>query len=439
MGRSMMSTLLPIVSVIVINYRGTDDTITCLRALRTDIDYPADRLQIICVDNASGDDSAERIRRTAPGVTVVEAERNLGFAGGCNLGVEHACGTVLAFLNNDARPDSGWVREAVRVLRQHPGVGAVASKVLDWEGTNIDFVDAGLTWFGMGYKRHVGAPDDGSHDSQRDVLFGTGSALFVRTELFRELGGFDERFFLIYEDVDLGWRLNLRGWRVRYEPRSIIFHKHHASISVTDNADQSGELFLLERNALAALYKNLSDETLARVLPAALALAVRRATARGDIDPSQLDLGTQNPAAGSGGLTVNIPCTALAGILAIDQFVELLPSLAESRRRIQATRVRTDAELVPLMRKALEPAYPLPRYLAAHDVLVRAFSLDEIFGTPSSVQATRSRLVDVVRRDLSLTRQLLKNDGGRETARRIRSRLRRVVSDLSNHRWKYEE
>jgi GT2 family glycosyltransferase/glycosyltransferase involved in cell wall biosynthesis len=372
--------LLPVVSVIVVNYRGAEDTMTCLRALREELDYPAERLQLVCVDNASGDGSAAAIRQL-PGVEVVESDTNLGFAGGCNLGVQHATGTVLAFLNNDARPHRDWVRSAVEVLKTDPTVAAVASKVLDWDGVDVDFVDAGLTWFGMGYKRHAGQPDDGSHDVAKDVLFATGSAMFVRAGVFKKLGGFDERFFMFYEDVDLGWRLNLRGWRVRYEPRSLAFHRHHASMSKVDSPDNARELYLLERNALAALYKNVSDTTLAKALPAALALAVRRATARGDVDPTQLEIGKP----GNGSPTVEIPRTTLAGLLAIDQFVELLPSLATSRQAEQAARVRSDADLIPLMRRAMEPAYPLPRYLAAHDVLVDVFGLEEAFGARRKV------------------------------------------------------
>lgn len=373
---------LPDVSVVVVNYRGADDTITCLRALHGDLRYPADKLQVIVVDNASGDGSADRIRAAAPNVEVIESPDNLGFAGGCNLGVRGARGSVVAFLNNDARPHPEWLSEAVRVLRVEPAVGAVASKVLDWDGEAIDFVDAGLTWFGMGYKRHAGTPDDGTHDAPRDVLFGTGSALVARTSVFRELGGFDERFFMFYEDVDLGWRMNLRGWRVRYVPTSLTYHKHHASMSTVDS---SRELYLLERNALAALYKNFSDETLAKALPAALALVVRRATARGEIDPTQLEITRrpENPA--NDRAPVPVSREALAGFLAIDQFVELLPSLAESRKAEQAARRVSDADLVPLMRKAMEPAYPLPRYLAAHDVLVDVFGLEEVFGRPRRV------------------------------------------------------
>lgn len=369
----------PVVSVIVVNYRGAADTVTCLRAL-AEHDYP--NLEVICVDNASGGTDVAEIKAAAPGVKLVESPVNSGFAGGCNLGAKHATGTVLAFLNNDARPAPGWVGTAVAELRAQPTVAAVASKVLDWDGTGTDFVDAGLTWFGMGYKRHAGSPladvPAAEHEVAKDVLFATGSAMFVRAGVFAELGGFDERFFMFYEDVDLGWRLNLRGWRVRYAPESLTYHKHHATMSTVDAPDSGRETFLLERNALAALYKNLSDETLSRALPAALALAVRRATARGDLDATQFDLAKGVGPAETG--PVEVPRTTLAGVLAIDQFVELLPSLAESRAAEQAARVRTDADLLPLFRKALEPAYPLPRYLAAHDILVETFGIDALFG-----------------------------------------------------------
>ncbi|MEV5719620.1 glycosyltransferase [Amycolatopsis mediterranei] len=369
----------PLVSVIVVNYHGSDDTITCLRAL-AEHDYP--ELELICVDNSADGAEAARIREAVPRAQVVEAGRNTGFAGGCNLGAKHAKGTVLAFLNNDARPAPGWVSAAVAELRAQPRVAAVASKVLDWDGTGTDFVDGGLTWFGMGYKRHAGSPladvPAAEHEVAKDVLFGTGSAMFVRAGVFAELGGFDERFFMFYEDVDLGWRLNLRGWRVRYVPESLTYHRHHATMASVDAPETGRETFLLERNALAALYKNLSDETLARALPAALALAVRRATARGELDATQLDLEQGVGPIESG--DVAIPRTTLAGLLAIDQFVEQLPSLAASRAVEQAARVRTDADLLPLLRKALEPAYPLPRYLAAHDILVEAFGIEKAFG-----------------------------------------------------------
>jgi GT2 family glycosyltransferase/glycosyltransferase involved in cell wall biosynthesis len=366
----------PTVSVVVVNYRGAADTVTCLRALHDELDWPTEALELICVDNASGDGSPQQITATVPQARLIRSATNTGFAGGCNLGVTHATGEIVGFLNSDARPHRDWVRAAVEVLQEDRGVAAVASKVLDWDGERIDYVDGGLTWYGMGYKPHIGKPDDDAHDTARDVLFGTGAALLIRREVFQQLGGFDERFFMFCEDVDLGWRLNLRGYRVRYEPRSIAYHRHHASLH---GADPARETYLLERNALAALYKNVSDETLATVLPAALALAVRRATARGECDPTELEMTRRSVNAEAPG-PMAVPRITMAGIYAIDRFVEMLPALAASRRVEQAARVRTDADLLPLMRNALERTSPEIPYLLAHDAIVEALGVAQVYG-----------------------------------------------------------
>lgn len=360
-----------VVSVVLVNYHGADDTITCLQELQK-LDWPADRLELVVVDNDSGDGEGDRIRRAVPAATVVDAGSNTGFAGGCNLGVANATGEYVAFLNNDARPHRDWVSAAVQAFESDPTIGTVASKVLDWDGNLIDYVDGSLTWFGMGYKREVEKPDTGEWDTPKDVLFGTGAAMFVRAALYREIGGFDERFFMFYEDVDLGWRMNLLGHRVRYVPGSVAYHKHHVTMKKFGNFRES---YLLERNALLSMVKNYDDETLARTLPAALALAVRRSVARTGVDATVLDL--QRSPGGDDVGTLEIPKMALTGPYAIDYLVEQLPSIMETRRDLQARRRRSDRELFPLFREALEPAYGMPSYLAAHDSLVEAFGIAE--------------------------------------------------------------
>jgi GT2 family glycosyltransferase len=364
------------VSVVLVNFRGADDTITCLRSF-ADVEWPAEQLELLVVDNASGDGSVERIRAAVGGAVVVESPANTGFAGGCNLGAAHARGEFLAFINNDARPGAGWISAAVDVLGREADVAAVASKVLDWDGERIDFVDGSLTWYGMGYKRECEQPDTGEWDKPRDVLFGTGAALFVRADVYRAVDGFDDRYFMFYEDVDLGWRLNLLGWRVRYVPTSVAYHRHHASMK---SYGDWREHYLLERNALFSLYKNLGDDLLAKALPAALLLAVRRGVSRGDTDPGLLDLASSPPPEGEDP-SVAVSRETLAPVLAIDALVEQLPSLSEDRRRLQAERRRTDTELLPLFRQALEPAYAHPRYEAAHRVLIEAFGIDTAFST----------------------------------------------------------
>ena len=362
-----------LVSVVLVNYRGTEDTLVCARSLQEQ-DWPAERLEIIVVENDSGDGSAERLRAGLPDARVIESGANLGFAGGCNLGVAHARGEYVAFLNNDARADVSWVSAAVAELESDREVACVASKVLDWDGALVDFVDGSLTWYGMGYKREVEKPDSPAYDEPKDVLFGTGAAMFVRTEVFREVGGFDERFFMFYEDVDLGWRLNMLGYRVRYVPTSLAFHRHHASMKKHGNFR---ETYLLERNALMSMIKNYDDATLGRTLPAALALAVRRSFERGGVDTAQLDL--QRSPGGDDVGTIDVPKSTMAGLMAVDGVLEHLPSLLETRRDLQARRRRGDRELFPLFRQAIEPAYGLPGYLATHDTLVDALGLEELF------------------------------------------------------------
>ena len=162
----------------------------------------------------------------------------------------------------------------------------VASKVLDESGTLVDFIDAGLTWFGKGYKPFVTEVAGSLGDRPKDVLFGTGSAMFIRRTAFDALEGFDERYFMFYEDVDLGWRLNLRGWRFRYVPESVALHRHHGTVA---RFGSYRETYLLERNALFTLYKNVDDDRLHEILPAALALTVRRGVAAGKLDSASFD------------------------------------------------------------------------------------------------------------------------------------------------------
>jgi len=362
-----------VVSVVIVNYRGADDTIACLRSFEH-LDWPSERLELIVVENASGDDSATRIRAAVPAAVVVEAGSNTGFAGGCNLGVANATGEYIAFINNDARPAPGWLAAAVETLSADPRIGCIASKVLDWDGKLVDYVDGAMTWFGMGYKREVEKPDSTDYDVSKDVLFATGAAMVMRTDVYREVGGFDERFFMFYEDADLGWRLNLLGYRVRYEPRSIAYHRHHVTMQKFGNYR---EAYLLERNALMAMYKNYDDESLAKALPAAMALAIRRSIARTGTDASALDL--QRSPGGDDIGDVSVEKMSLSGAYAIDFFVENLPSLAADRRHLQALRRRSDREMFPLFRNAIEPAYGMPSYLTAHQKLVDAFGIAQHF------------------------------------------------------------
>jgi GT2 family glycosyltransferase len=354
-----------VVTVVLVNFRGAEDTIAAIEAVG-EIDWPRELLEVVVVDNASGDGSADRIKRAVPWALVVESSTNLGFAGGCNKGVAAGSGEFVAFLNNDAKPEKNWIRAAITSFDDE-SIAAVASKVLDLDGKDVDFIDAGLTWFGKGYKPFVGQTAGTLGQQPKDVLFGTGSAMFVRRSAYLELGGFDERFFMFYEDVDLGWRLNLRGWRFRYQPESIAFHKHHGTV---DKFGSFKETYLLERNALFTLYKNLGASALDAALPASLALTIRRAVVASGLDSTEFDF--RNDALDSQDEQL-IPRESLASVYAVDQFVEQLPSLAKARDAVQSGRTVSDRAIWSLFGRVDAFASDNASYSRGYENLVDAF------------------------------------------------------------------
>ena len=361
-----------LVSVIIVNYRGAEDTITCVQAL-AGLDWPAEELEIVVVDNASGDGSAERIAAELPGVVLVASAENTGFAGGCNLGVAHAGGEFVAFINSDARPDPAWLSAAVAVMRSDRRVAAVASKVLDWDGELVDFVDGHINFAGNGYKLEAGEPDSSAYDLAKDVLFFTGSAGIVRAETFRAVGGFDEQYFMFFEDVDLGWRLNLLGHRIRYVPKSLVFHRHHASI---EKFATYRERYLLERNALLTIWKNFGDEALNRVLAPALLLAIHNAMLLGGEDPTALDL--QHSKTGDDELSMPVNKLTMSTVHAIDYVASHLESLEQQRAQLQSLRAREDNSIPGLMDGLLQSTSGFPSYNRAWNQAISIFGIDEL-------------------------------------------------------------
>ncbi len=363
----------PKVSVVLVNFRGVNDTLNAIESINK-TNYPKELIEIVVVDNASNDDSVSELEKLNKSITLVKSDSNLGFAGGVNLGVKNSSGEIIALLNNDAKCDTNWISSAVETLLEDEKNACVASKVLSIDGKEIDFVDGSLTWYGMGYKREATKNSNEVIDFKKEVLFATGSAMFIKKDIFEKVGGFDDRFFMFYEDVDFGWRLNLLGYKVIFDPNSIAYHKHHASI---EKFGQYYEHYLLEKNALMSLYKNYEAASLDQALPAAMALMVRRSITRGELKPDLLDI-TKSKFGETD--EISIKKDSLTGLLAIDSFVDHLPSLTESRKEIQANRQKSDAEIINLFRQALEPAYPWPRYLEGYQKIMDVFNIEKTFG-----------------------------------------------------------
>lgn len=245
-------------TIIVVNYNGGSRLQACLRSLVDDL---AASDEIILVDNASTDGSADAAERAFPDVRILRSPINLGFGGGNNLGARHASGEHLAFINPDTIAAPGWLAPLVSALEADRGVGLVTSKVLllqDPSRINTcgnEVHCSGLTLCrGMGLDRALLA-------EPVEVGAVSGAAFVIRRDLFEALGGFDEAFFLYMEDTDLSWRAQLLGYRCLYIPESVIYHDYTLRFG-------SLKTFYQERNRYLMLLKALQWRSLLVLSPA---------------------------------------------------------------------------------------------------------------------------------------------------------------------------
>jgi GT2 family glycosyltransferase len=303
----------PAVTVVVVTWQGRHLLGPCLASLRRQT-HPH---RLVVVDNASTDGTAEFLATDHPEAVVVRNPDNLGFAGGVQAGLDVVDTPYVALLNNDAEAEAGWLRSLIDHLEAHAESAAVTSRMLlaDRPGT-LNNVGVRLLADGHGADRGLGAPED-AYPRAEEVFGFSGGAAALRTAAVREVGGFPRRFFLYYEDTDLSWRLRLAGWTVRYEPASVVRHRHSATV------DQQSENFAFhnERNRLL---------TLARCAPAPVAVraALRFLLTTGSLIAGRLtgrdvpDVATFRPR---------------LRLRAFGSFLRLTPWALRSRRRILRT------------------------------------------------------------------------------------------------------
>jgi len=251
----------PVVSVIVLNYNGRRWLAGCLDALAAQVGVPA--FEIVLVDNASTDGSAAFVRTEYRSVRLIESESNRGFAGGNNLGAQKAAGRFLAFLNNDTIAAQDWLSRLVSVLDERPDVGLATSKlVLMDDPSRLDSAGDGYLRAGGAYKRGHGRPA-ADHGVSREVFGACGAAFVVRRALFERLGGFDESFFMVYEDVDLSYRARLAGFRCWYAADAVV---RHAGSATLGRASETA-VFYGQRNLEWTWIKNTPRSLLWRSAP----------------------------------------------------------------------------------------------------------------------------------------------------------------------------
>jgi GT2 family glycosyltransferase len=248
----------PYVSVIVLAHNGKRYLENCLNSIaeQTYPDY-----EVILVDNASTDDSVEFVRKNFVQVRIVRNSENLGYANANNLGALKARGEYILFLNVDTWVNPDLLYELVKAASVDSRIAVCACTQVSYDGKCL--LNRGITADIFGYP----ASPEGSH-----VLYADGASLFISSDVFRELHGFDGSYFLYGEDLDLCWRVLLLGYEVVHVDSARVFHHTAGTAIILGQAYdiKKERRYLFERNSIRTLSKNYSLRTLAYVLPVKL-------------------------------------------------------------------------------------------------------------------------------------------------------------------------
>jgi GT2 family glycosyltransferase/glycosyltransferase involved in cell wall biosynthesis len=216
----------PLCSILVVNYNGKKHLDRCLRSFEQ-LDYPADRVEILLVDNGSTDNSEVEAESNHPRVRLIRNPAN-GFAAALNLGTSQAKGSYVAFANNDVFADPAWLTVLVRTLEQDSRAGCAGGKIL-FENGRINSVGhkalPDFYWEDEGYDQ----VDSGQYDFQREVEGLCWALTVFRRACLDDVGPIDEDYVLYYEDVDTSLRCRQRGWKILYTPDAKAQHVFHGS------------------------------------------------------------------------------------------------------------------------------------------------------------------------------------------------------------------
>ena len=215
-----------VVTAVILNWNRWRDTVTCVRSVHQQ-DYP--NLEVLVVDNGSSDDSEQRLREQLPNVELIQSGRNLGFGGGCNIGISLAIqrgAKYVWLLNNDATVSLRTLSEMVSLADARPRIGAVGAVIHDADGSEgIQCWGGGIVNTWLGRSRPNLTP------GALDYL--TGACLLLRVDALSQIGLFDEkRYFMYWEDVDLCFRLRRAGWELAVADRTKVWHEASSSLGL---------------------------------------------------------------------------------------------------------------------------------------------------------------------------------------------------------------
>lgn len=246
------------ISVIIVNYNDVQAITRCLLSLHRQ-DYAS--FEVIVVDNASSDNSADLIERDFDWVKIIRNSENKGFGQGNNIGASIATGSILAFLNPDTEADPDWLSALARSFNMYPEADLVTSKIVLMSDESV-LNSAGniIHYTGVSCCRGLGESSERYSEPEWDLSI-SGAAFAVRRAVFDDIGGFDPLLFLYHDDVDFSLRSKLAGYRSLYAPSCRVKHDFCLTLPAR-------KWFWIEQNRLAVMIKIFSWHTLLLLLPA---------------------------------------------------------------------------------------------------------------------------------------------------------------------------
>lgn len=277
-------------ATIVVNYNGFEDTRRCLDSLRGS----GSPTSVVLVDNASTAPGIGSLAADYPDVTVLRSTENLGFGRGNNVGIrwalEHTSCEFIFLLNNDALVEPGTVPQLETELDRQPEVGLVTPKIVLADEPHALWYGGGYVDWRKGSARtpgYLGPADAALARQARPVTFASGCAMLIRRRVLEQVGGFDPRYFMYEEDVELGLRIQRHGWTMHYAPETTVLHRCQGSkrregeplvdILSPDNPRLPFYAYHITRNTLLTMHTHARGWNAVRFLGVYPALLARRA------------------------------------------------------------------------------------------------------------------------------------------------------------------
>jgi GT2 family glycosyltransferase len=259
----------PKIAIIVLFYQDPQDVGDCLGSL-SEIDYPEDRFDIVAIDNFSqNQELTHKLHQYAGKSILIETDKNLGYAGGNNLGINYALKNNFDYvyiLNPDTQVEADFLTRAVELAESSEKNGIIQSKILLHDDrSKIQTSGNKIHYTGIGFSGNFNKPDETKNSFE--IAYASGAGMLIKSEVLRKVGSFNEKYFMYHEDLDLGWLTRLYGYKILTEPKSVVYHKYEFSKNV-------GKFFWMERNRCWTIIKNYKLATVIVFAPAFVALEI---------------------------------------------------------------------------------------------------------------------------------------------------------------------